>query len=150
MTTINQLSEATTLQSGDQVPIASLANGDTRRASLTSLSAFIATQISVGDGKITQYAAPLTGGTVTLPANTQNTWLVITPAGTIAALTIILPDGALAAHNQEILVFCSQIVTALTLTAANATVLGAPTAFTANGFFTLRFEGVLDRWYRVA
>lgn len=144
MTQINQLSSIDTLEDGDLFPFYDSSNGDARKIAWSKMK-----YAPPASDKITQYATPLTGETIPLPADTKNTWLVVTPAGAIAALTIALPNGTLAIHDQEILVFCSQIVTTLTLTSVNATVFGAPASLAANGFFTLRFEGVLKRWYRV-
>lgn len=149
MTTINQLSELTPLSDADALALYSSANGDTRRASLSSLKTYL-TGTSTGDGKITQYSAPAaSGATVTLPANSQHTWLVITPVAAYAAMTIVLPDAAFAVHNQEILVFCTQAVTTLTITATGATAFGAPATLAANDRFLLRYEATLKRWYRV-
>lgn len=41
MATINQLSSVDTLQGGDQFPVYDQSNGDARKVSLTTLSAFI-------------------------------------------------------------------------------------------------------------
>jgi hypothetical protein len=43
----------------------------------------------------------------------------------------------------------TQAVTALTVAGNGATVNGAPTTLAANGFFRIRFDAVLDVWYRV-
>jgi hypothetical protein len=51
--------------------------------------------------------------------------------------------------KQEILVNTTQAITALTINANGATIVGAPTTLAAGGFFRLRFDGVLDTWYRV-
>jgi hypothetical protein len=76
-------------------------------------------------------------------------FLLLTPGGTYATGTIVLPALAECADGQEVLVTCTQIVTALTVSGNGSTVNGAPSALAANGFFRLRFDGVLDSWYRV-
>lgn len=83
-----------------------------------------------------QYAAPLTGTSVTV-ANTSRR-LMLEPAGTIAALTVVFPAaGAVGSATQlldnQTFGLCSrQVVTALTITnGAGATVLDPPTALTA-------------------
>jgi len=78
-----------------------------------------------------QYAAPLTGATLTL-TNLQRR-LILEPAGTIAALTVVFPavgsGSSLLVDNQLMGICTTQIVTALTVTAgAGTTVLNAPTA----------------------
>lgn len=77
-----------------------------------------------------QYAAPLTGASLTLTA--QQRRLVLEPAGTIAALTVVWPAAAGLIDNQLMGICSRQIVTALTTTnGSGATVLDAPTALTA-------------------
>jgi hypothetical protein len=79
----------------------------------------------------------------------ENVYLLLTPTGTLAAGTITLPALASAVDGQQVLVSCTQIVTALTVAGNGATVNGAPTTLAANGFFRLRFDGVNNSWYRV-
>jgi hypothetical protein len=76
-----------------------------------------------------QYVAPLTGASVTLTA--QQRRLIIEPAGTIAALTIVWPAAAGLIDNQTMGICSTQIITTLTTTnGTGATVLNAPTAMT--------------------
>ena len=138
MTDATTLTLQTSLATGDAFLITSAANSDVRRvAKDTVLSALGAT----ASGQVTQYASPLTGTTVTISA--ANTWLILTPAGTIAALTVALPT---ATDQQEVIITSSAIVTALTLT---GTVSGGPTTLSAGGFARLRYDGVLNTWRRI-
>jgi hypothetical protein len=123
--------------------------GQDARVSADSILAYIEANITTTADKVTQYAAPLTGTTVTLTDDQTGVWLILTPAGTIAALTLKLPALANTLDGQEVLVNCTQIVTTLTIDGNGATVTGAPTALTANGFFRLRFDDVVNVWYRV-
>jgi len=98
----------------------------------------------------TQYSVPLTGATVVIGVNDNDTHLVVVPAGTIAALTITLPAPANLRDKQTLLVTSTQVVTTLTVNGNGATaVRGAPSAFTANGFFTLKYDLALNVWNRV-
>lgn len=73
------------------------------------------------------YNAPLTGASITLTAQTRR--LILEPAGTIAALTVVWPAAAGLTDNQLMGICTRQIVTALTTTnGSGATVLDAPTA----------------------
>lgn len=147
---INELSTLDPLSAGDLFPVWSTANGDTRKVSATVVAALIQALLSLSDDKVTQYAAPSASGfTVTLPDNDSSKWLILTPVAGYAAGTIKLPALANCADKQEVLVNCTQAVTALTVDGNGATVTGAPTTLAANAFFRLRFDAVADVWYRV-
>lgn len=120
--------------------------GGNTRLTLSVLADYIAANTTPSDALTAQYEAPTaTGFSVTVEDG--NTWLVLTPDAGYAAGTIVLPVGA---DGEEILVNCTEAVTALTITPATGdSVIGAPTALTANGYFRLRYEPVLKRWYRV-
>jgi len=145
MSNINQLSTITTLVGGDLLPVWSTNNGDTRRASLTTLTTYMQSALTLPGALTTQYAAPsATAFSVTISAG--DTWLILTPTGTFANGAIVLPTGA--ADKSEVSVNCTQIVSALGVTSGN-TVTGAPTALAANGFFTMRYDAATTAWYRV-
>tara|TARA_R110000744_G_scaffold68266_3_gene138915 strand:- start:666 stop:1106 length:441 start_codon:yes stop_codon:yes gene_type:complete len=145
MSNINQLSTITTLVGGDLLPVWSTNNGDTRRASLTTLTTYMQSALTLPGELTTQYAAPsATAFSVTISAG--DTWLILTPTGTFANGAIVLPTGA--TDKSEVSVNCTQIVTLLAVTSGN-TVTGAPTALAANGFFTMRYDAATTAWYRV-
>jgi hypothetical protein len=149
MSTINQLNAVDTPSGSDLLPLYSQANGDARKISLTNLANWLKTQFTVSDDKVTQYAAPLAGSTVLLTDTQNSVWLVLTPAGTLSALTLKLPLMANCVDKQEILVNTTQAVTTLTTDANGSSVIGAPTSLTANAFFRLRWDAVMKTWYRV-
>ena len=125
-------------------------NGQDYRVLSGTVSDFVKTAVSAGDGKVIQYAAPAsTGFTVPITDSSASVWLVLTPSGTLAAGTITLPAVANCVESQEVLVSSSQIVTALTINTNGANIVGAPTTIVVGGFFRLRFEPVLKTWYRV-
>ena len=150
MPQINQLAAVDQVQSGDQVPIYSAANGDARKASLSLLKAFFQEGITAADDKITQFAAPsATAFSIQVNNDADSVWLVLTPTAGFAAGTLVLPAVANCVDRQEVLVNCTQAVTALTVSGNGSTVTGAPTTLAANGFFRLRFDAITDTWYRV-
>lgn len=157
MTTINNLTALDTVVTADAFLVYSSANGDARRVSGTALLTFVNANLSASPSTYaSQYSAPLTGVTVQVASTAsgatgkENVHLIVTPAGTIAALTIKLPAVAAVVDKQLLLVNCTQIVTALTMDANGASaVVGAPTALTANGFFMLKYDALLSKWYRV-
>jgi hypothetical protein len=150
MTTINQLSAVDAVVSSDQVPIYSSTNGDARKASMSVIKDYVLSDATVADDKVTQYAAPAaTGFTVTVNNSSDSVWLILTPLAGYAAGTITLPAVANCVDRQEVLVNTTQAVTTLTVSGNGATVIGAPTTLAANAFFRLRFDDVLNTWYRV-
>jgi len=110
---------------------------------------FIEQNVTVNDGKVIQYSSPISGSTVAISGTNNSVWLVLTPISTVATLTILLPQGSGCVANQEILVNTTQTITALTVNLNGAVGGGVPTTLAANGFFTLRFEPVIQKWYRV-
>jgi hypothetical protein len=150
MSTINQLNAVDSLSVADLAVIYSSNNGDARKASLSLLAAFIQSQITAADDKVTQYAAPSASGfNIQVNNAGENTWLVLTPTGGFAAGTLTLPALANVLDRQELLVNCTQSIAALTIAGNGATVTGAPTTMAANGYFRLRFDTITDTWYRV-
>lgn len=85
--------------------------------------------------------------TATPPAAGLNVFLLISPATTYPSAILQLPQGE---DGQELLVHCRQPVTTLTVQAmAGQAVSGAPTSFTAAGFFRLRFDALYQLWCRI-
>jgi len=91
-------------------------------------------------------ATPVTGATVTMTADQR--YQAIAPAGTIAALTLVLPPSPV--NSQVMSAGSSQIVTALTVSAGTgaATIVGAPTAFAAGSGFAMVYQSSNNTWYR--
>jgi hypothetical protein len=147
MTTISQLTAATSLSTGDQLPIYSTEGGDTLRASLALLLAFMQTNLTMPTGDLVQqFAAPsATGFTVAIAIG--DTWLILTPVAGYAAGTITLPANPL--DGERVRVNSTQAVTTLTVGGNGRTVTGAPTTLAANAFFTMAYSATLNAWYRV-
>lgn len=143
MTDINQLSAVDTLSDGDLFPLWAQSKGDTRRVSARDFAMYVAMVVAVGK-PASQYASPLTGATVQVKV-AGDSWLILTPAGTLAALTVALPISPV--DGDVLRVTSSQTITALTL---SGTVLGAPTTMGAATPFALAYDGVNSVWRRVA
>ena len=156
MADINQLSAVDTLTAGDLLPIWKTNNGDTRKAAMSVLQAYMQNNLtfpSVAAGVsqfVPQYASPVaTGFTVTLTSNSDNRWLILTPLAGYAAGTIVFPALANVVDNQEILVVSTQAIAALTINGNGATVIGAPAYVSANGGFRFKFNALGGIWYRL-
>lgn len=156
MPTINQLTKSTDLSAGDLFPIFSTDDGDARAAALSILQKYLQANLSFSNNGdyVSQYAAPsATGFSVTITdglSNNTNVHLILTPLAGYAAGTIILPAKAGLVDKQEVLVNCTQAVTALTVSLNGASgAIGAPTTLAANAFFRLKYDAVTFNWYRV-
>jgi hypothetical protein len=147
---INQLT-ATAPGASQSVPVYDPAKGDSRRWSLADLLAWIQSNTLPGKQEPnTQYSAPVDGGTVLVNDDNEDTHLILTPAGLLNALTITLPALANLRDKQVFIVSCTQEVTALTINGNGATVgTGAPAAFLADEYFTLKYDATLNIWYRI-
>lgn len=108
---------------------------------------------TVGGGAL-QYSTPLTGVSQTVLPGTRQ--VLIEPAGTIAAHTVVFPAASLLTDGQRLGLCTTQIVTALTVTAGSGTtVLNAPTAMlvpVATGAASCvewLYRAANTTWYRV-
>lgn len=152
---IRQLSSLSSLVAGDNFAVASLSNGDDRKVSLTTLVSYLQTALSFSDSGafpnyLTQYAAPsATGFNVQITDADDNIHLILTPAAGYAAGTITLPTSTNCIDKQEVLVNCTQALTALTVGGNGASVVGEPTSITANDFFRFKYDLAGTTWYRV-
>jgi hypothetical protein len=91
------------------------------------------------------FQRPLTGATIT--ATTGLGAFVIQPAGTIAALNVVLPPGP--TDGQIFEVSTSQTITAIAVTApAGASVVAGNTMLTAGGGMSWRYHAADTAWYR--
>lgn len=153
MATINQLSSIDTLAAGDLLPVYDASNSDARKASISTLQSYLESNLDIPNDTefTTQYAAPsATGFDVQITDGSASIWLILTPIASYAAGTITLPAVANCADKQEILVNCTQAVTALTVAGNGANdVIGEPTTLAANAYFRLKYDSNSTNWYRV-
>lgn len=153
ITSIEDLTEVAELASADSIPLASNAEGSPRRATVGTLTAYILEQMEPLSGLTRQSAVPSASPftvTVAPPEDGASMRLIIKPTGTMAVGTVNLPDVDEAEDGQEVLVSCTQIVTALTVAATGLSVTGAPTTLAAaNGFFRMMYDAADLTWYRV-
>ena len=150
MPTINQLAGISQVSGGDQLPIYVPNNGDARKVSVNQLLQYFQTTFAAPTVATNLYT-PGTGFNVTVPTPvSEQQWMVIQPAGTLAAGTITLPLNTGTPDGTQVLVTTTQIITAFTLALNGAaSAFGAPTTLAANAFFTMRFYQATNSWYRV-
>ena len=101
----------------------------------------------------TQRSSPATGATVAVTDSSADTHLILTPAGTIATLTVNFPAGGTSGNaidKQEVLITSQQIVTTLTLGANGATaIVGDATTIGAGGFLRYKYDSQFHSWIRI-
>jgi hypothetical protein len=151
MPTINQLAGISQVSGGDQLPIYVPNNGDARKVSVNQLLQYFQTTFAAPTVATNLYT-PGTGFNITVPTPvSEQQWMVIQPAGTLAAGTITLPLNTGTPDGTQVLVTSTQIITSFTLALNGAAAaFGAPTTMAANAFFTVRFYQATNSWYRVA
>ncbi len=148
MTTINKLSAADQISPGDLLALWATNNGDSRKASINLLTQYLQSTLELPGALSTQYAAPSATG-FTVVVESGDTWLLLTPTGTLASGSIILPSSP--NDKSEVSVNCTQEITTLNVSAGGTTVTGAPTTLaSANEFFTMRYDAVTSAWYRIS
>lgn len=95
---------------------------------------------------------PLTGATITATENGADQVHYVTPAGTLATLTFLLPTSATAEDGQLITFQSSTIITALTVTAGTGTTTGGAAAIGtagANTTYYWRYVASAAKWVRL-
>lgn len=147
---IRNLSLVTSFAASTTVPVVSAVDGGiTAKATGTQILDFLEANFADPNYTVTR-SAPVTGFSQVV-SGTTSVWLIWTPAGTLATGTVTLPVAASCFDGMVVLVTSTQAVTALTVTAgAGTTVVGAPTALGAGGFFALRYNTLNLTWYCVA
>jgi hypothetical protein len=151
MPTINQLPTISQISGGDQIPVYVPNNGDARKVSITQLLQYFQ-QTFAAPTVATNLFTPGTGFNITVPTPvSEQQWMIIQPAGTLAAGTVTLPLNTGVPDGTEVLITSTQIITTFTLALNNASnAYGAPTTLAANSFFTMRFYQATNSWYRIA
>lgn len=154
----SNLTRTDSVDSGDLFVLYKTSAGDYRGIPNSDVLTWIQDGLtfpSAGIGEfVTQYAVPSSAGfnvTLTaLPDGAQNTHLILTPTTGLASGTITLPAVANVVDKQEVLVNCTQQVTALTVDGNGATaVTGELSSLAADDFFRLKYDAVSSTWYRV-
>lgn len=151
MPLINQLPLLTQASAGDQIPVYTPNNGDARRLPISALLAYFQ-QTFASPTLATNVYTPGTGFNVAVPTPVAaQQWMLLQPAGTLAAGTITLPLNTATPDGTEVLVTTTQTITSFTLAGNGAAdVYGDPTTLAAEDFFRMRFVAATNSWYRIA
>jgi hypothetical protein len=150
MPTINQLPVLNTISSGDQLPVYSPNNGDARRTSIGSLLTFFQ-QTFASPTLSTNLYVPGNGFNITVPTPVSNDqWMLLQPAGTLATGTITLPLNTGVPDGTTVLITTTQEITSLTIALNGASALYGGVTFLAAGTATaIRFYQPTNSWYQI-
>ena len=150
MPTINQLPVLNTISSGDQLPVYSPNNGDARRTSIGSLLTFFQQSFASPTLSVNLYV-PGNGFNITVPTPVSNDqWMLLQPAGTLASGTITLPLNTGVPDGTTVLITSTQEITSLTIALNGATALYGGVSFLGAGTATaIRFYQPTNSWYQI-
>lgn len=152
MPTINQLPLLSEVSSGDQIPIYSPNAGDARRLSVGSLLDYFQDQFASPTVSTNLYV-PSTGFSIAVPTPvSQQQWILLQPAGTLASGTLTLPLNTATPDGTEVLVTSTQTVTTLNIGLNGATAMHGVTSgstLTSATPFRIRFYQATNSWYRI-
>lgn len=151
MPQIYQLPVVNQASLGDQLAVYTPNNGDARRMSLNTLLAFFQQQFAAPT-LATNIYTPTTGFSIPVPTPvSQQQWMLLQPAGTLATGTITLPLNTITPDGTEVLITTSQQITAFTLGLNGAAAAyGDPTTLAAEDFFRMRYVLATNSWYRIS
>lgn len=151
MPQINQLPLVSQVSPGDQLPVYTPQNGDARRMPVGALLEFFE-QSFASPSLVTNFYTPTTGFSIGVPTPTASQWMLLQPAGTLAAGTITLPLNTQTPDGTEVLVTTTQTITALSMGlngAAQVFGIVNPGTLNAQDYFRLRYVASTNSWYRI-
>jgi hypothetical protein len=150
MPTINQLPVLNVISSGDQLPVYSPNNGDARRTSIGSLLTFFQQSFASPTLSVNLYV-PGSGFNITVPTPVSNDqWMLLQPAGTLATGTITLPLNTGVPDGTTVLITTTQEITSLTIALNGASAIyGGVTSLAAGTATAIRFYQPTNSWYQI-
>ena len=151
MATINQLSQMSAVSGADLLPVYSSSNGDARKLSVSALLTYFQQQFASPTVSTNLYV-PTTGFSIAVPTPvSEQQWVLLQPAGTLASGTIVLPLNTSTPDGTEVLITTTQTITALTVSLNGATAaFNSPTSLPAGVAVRLRFYQSTNSWYCIA
>jgi hypothetical protein len=150
MPTINQLSPISQVSGGDQLPIYVPNNGDARRVSVTQLLQYFQQTFASPTLAVNLYV-PGSGFNITVPTPvSEQQWMLLQPAGTLATGTITLPLNTGVPDGTTVLITTTQEITSLTIALNGASAIyGAATSLGAGCAAVYRFYQPTNSWYNI-
>jgi hypothetical protein len=150
MPTINQLSGISQVSGGDLLPVYVSNNGDARKVSINQLLQYFQ-QTFASPTLSTNLYVPGTGFNITVPTPVSNDqWMLLQPAGTLATGTITLPLNTGVPDGTTVLITTTQEITSLTIALNGASaIFGGVTSLAAGTATAIRFYQATNSWYQI-
>lgn len=148
---INQLPLLNQVSSGDQLPVYTPNNGDARRLPISALLQYFQ-QTFAAPTVATTFITPGTGFNYAIPAPvSQAQWILIQPAGALAAGTVTLPLNTGTPDGTEVTISTTQDITAMTIAINGAAqIYGTITTLEAGAAVTFRYYQASNSWYNLS
>jgi len=151
---INDLSSIDTVVGSDQMVLWDTSGGVSRKAALSALATYIQstfTSSTFRSAFTTQRATPINGATVAVTDGSDSIHLLLTPAGTLAGMTITMPALANCTDKQEVLITSTQTITTLVISGNGSGMFGEPSTLVIGngGFAKMKFDASTSNWIRV-
>jgi hypothetical protein len=150
MPSINQLPVIGQVSPGDQIPVYTPNNGDARRMSVNALLQYFQQTFASPTLAVNLYV-PGSGFNITVPTPvSQQQWMLLQPAGTLATGTITLPLNTGVPDGTTVLITSTQTISSLTIALNGASaIFGAVTSLTAGSATAIRFYQPTNSWYQI-
>jgi hypothetical protein len=150
MPSINQLPVIGQVSPGDQIPVYTPNNGDARRMSVNALLQYFQQTFASPTLAVNLYV-PGSGFNITVPTPvSEQQWMLLQPAGTLATGTITLPLNTGVPDGTTVLITSTQEITSLTIALNGASAIyGAVTALGAGSAAVYRFYQPTNSWYNI-
>jgi len=147
---INQLPLLSQVSAGDQIPVYTPNNGDARRLPISQLLTYF--QATFASPTVaTNLFTPGTGFNITVPTPvSEQQWILLQPAGTLAAGTLTFPLDTQTPDGTQILITSTQTVTSFTININGAAaIFGAVSTLLAGTAITYRYYQATNSWYNI-
>jgi hypothetical protein len=150
MPSINQLPVIGQVSPGDQIPVYTPNNGDARRMSVNALLQYFQQTFASPTLAVNLYV-PGSGFNITVPTPVSNDqWMLLQPAGTLATGTITLPLNTGVPDGTTVLITTTQEITSLTIALNGASAIFGGVTFLGAGTATaIRFYQPTNSWYQI-
>jgi hypothetical protein len=147
---INQLPLLSQVSAGDQIPVYTPNNGDARRLPISQLLTYF--QATFASPTVaTNLFTPGTGFNITVPTPvSEQQWVLLQPAGTLAAGTLTFPLDTQTPDGTEILITSTQIITSFTININGAAaIFGGISTLLAGSAVRYRYYQATNSWYNI-